>query len=170
MPFAEAISQFCKAPIRTVAADHPGLDWARVGQCLDSLRKRREEANGVEKISRQTLPLLEEIRDHLDDQRRVNRAIGEIDGLRARMNAFGPTYDLITELTQSSQLERFNADRRLSAARVEGVERQRRQVARDVENVRGVMLAAKDFEQMVSNVIEAIAAEHDASDRQNRAA
>ncbi|HEY8747974.1 MAG TPA: 6-hydroxymethylpterin diphosphokinase MptE-like protein [Tepidisphaeraceae bacterium] len=170
MPFAEAISQYCKSPIRDVPTDHPGLDWGRVGQCLDSLRKRREEADGVEKISRQTLPLLEEIRDHIDDQSRVNRAIGEIDGLRARMNAFGATYDLITELTQSSQLDRFNADRRLSAAKVEGIEKQRRQIARDVENVRGVMLAAKDFEQMVSNVIEAIAVEHEAGTRQNRAA
>ena len=103
----------------------------------------RDEAEKIEQISRETLPLLEEIRDHIDDQRRVNRAIGEIDGLRARMNGLGATYDLITELTQSSQLDRFNADRRISASGVEGIERQRMQVARDVENVRGVMAAPK---------------------------
>ena len=164
MTLAEAISKYCQNPIRAVPRDHPGLDFGRVNQCLESLAKRLDEAEQIEKISRETLPLLEEIRDNIDDQARVNRAIGEIDGLRARMNALGPTYDLITELTQTSQLERFNADRRISAAKVEGVERQRMQVARDVENVRGVMGAAKDFAQMVRGVVETIRAQHGAAD------
>jgi len=76
------------------------------------------------------------------------------------MNELGATYDLITELTQTTQLHRFNADRKISAAKLEGFEKQRHQVARDVENVRGVMDAARDFENMVSNVIDSIAANH----------
>jgi hypothetical protein len=170
MPLARAVAEYCTNPLRPVPCDHPGLDFSRVHQCLDSLSRRRDEAAQIEKISRDTLPLLEEIRDHLDDQARVNRAISEIDGLRARMNGFGPTYDLITELTQSSQLERFNADRRISAAKVSGVERQRMQVARDVENVRGVMAAAKDFEHIVAGVIDSIRSEHQTPSRPSRAA
>jgi hypothetical protein len=159
MPFAEAAEKYCRSAIRAVPSDYPGLDFSRVNQCLDSLAKRLDEAAEIEKISRETLPLLEEIRDHIDDQIRVNRAIGLIDTLRVRMNGFGATYDLITELTQSSQLERFNADRRISASKVDGIERQRMQVVRDVENVHGVMTAARDFARMVSDVIDTIRSE-----------
>ena len=159
MCLEEAIERFCSAPLPTVPNDHPGLRWDSAGDCLELLEKRRDESEQIEQISRRTLPLLEEIRDHIDDQARVNRAIGEIDGLRARMNELGPTYDLVTELTQSSQLKRFEADRKISAAKVDGTERQRRQVARDVENVRGVAEAAAEFQTLMNDVIEHIARE-----------
>jgi hypothetical protein len=159
MKLADAIEQYCAVPLPATADDYPGLQWNRVGECIELLAKRRDEAKQIEQISRQTQPLLEEIRDHLDDQRRVNRAIGEIDGLRARMNELGPTYDLITELTQSSQLKRFEEDRKISSAKVDGTEKQRRQVARDVENVRGIADAAAEFQTLMDQVIEQISGE-----------
>jgi hypothetical protein len=140
-------------------SDLRGLQWDRAGDCLELVERRREESREIEQISRRTLPLLEEIRDHIDDQRRVNRAIGEIDGLRARMNEFGPTYDLVTELTQSSQFDRYKADRKISAAKLDGTERQRRQVMRDIENVRGIADAAAEFQTLMTEVIEHISRE-----------
>jgi hypothetical protein len=159
MTLAAAIEQFCQAPLPAVPEDYPGLRWERAGECIELLEKRREEARRIEQISRRTLPLLEEIRDHLEDQHRVNRAIGQLDGLRAQMNDLGPTYDLVTELTQSSQLRRFEADRKISAAKLDGTEKQRRQVDRDVENVRGVAEAAADFQLLIDEVIEKTARE-----------
>jgi hypothetical protein len=156
MKLADAIEQFCAAPLPKVSDDHPGLQWDRAAECIALLEKRREEATQIEQISRKTLPLLEEICDNVDDQRRVNRAIGEIDGLRARMNELGATYDLVTELTQSTQLHRFEADRKLSASKLDGTEKQKRQVARDMENVRGIADAASDFQSLMGQVIEEI--------------
>ena len=153
MKLAEVISRFCTEPLPRQAIESPPMQWERVEQCVAALKLRRQEAGRIEDISRKTLPLLEEVRDHIDDQARVNRAIGEIDGLRSKMNDLGATYDLITELTQSSQLQRFQADRKISAAKLGGIERQRRQVARDVENVRGVMQAAAEFQRLMDEVI-----------------
>jgi hypothetical protein len=153
MKLADVIEQFCTEPLPANPAEFPAMQWDRVGECVASLKLRRDEAERIEQITRQTLPLLEEVRDHIDDQARVNRAIGEIDGLRAKMNSLGATYDLITELTQSSQMKRFQADRKISAAKLAGMERQRRQVARDVENVRGVMEAAAEFQGLMDEVI-----------------
>ena len=123
------------------------------------LRRREEEAAKIEEICRETLPLLEEIREHVGDQPRVNRAISAVDALRARMNDLGATYDLVTQLTQSSELSRFKADRQLAASKdLDADERQRRQVARDVENVRAVADAADDFQHLMRQTIDALAA------------
>jgi hypothetical protein len=105
---------------------------------------------------------LQEVCDHLEDQSRVNRAIGQLDRLRARMNELGATYDLITQLTQKTELQRFAADRKISASKIDGVERQRRQVRRDIENVRAVMHAAAEFQKMMSVAIAELAALDDA--------
>ena len=169
MTLADAARQYCTTPLSMVNDDYPKLDWNRVNDCLTSIEKRRAEASEIEKITRATLPLLEEIRDHVQNQQRVNRAIAELDALRAKMNEFGQTYDLVTELTQSTQMDRFTADRRIHAEKVEGIEKQRRQVARDLENVRGVMVAARDFSKLMGEVIELMQAEQQQSSRRTAA-
>jgi len=154
MPLASALQQYCQPPLDRSPSPHPGLQWDRLGEALRCIANRTEEAKRVEDISRQTLPLLEEVRDHVDDQARVNRVIGQIDLLRAQMNGLDECYQLITQLTQSTELDRFKADRKLAASKTSGTEKQKRQVGRDIENVRGVMLAAQEFQKLMADVTE----------------
>jgi len=153
MPLAAAIDAYCQTPFEVDLSDHGGPQWDRTTDCAASLRNRRDEAAAIAGISRQTLALLETIRDHLSDQQTVNRAIARIDALRAEMNRYGATYDLVTELTQRSQLDRYEADRRIGMAKLEPAERQKRQVVRDIANVQSVMEAAERFASLMDEVI-----------------
>src|SRR5581483_6569077 len=157
MKFADAIEAFCSNPLNVQVPEHRGLNFDRLDEAQSCLQKRLEEAAEIEQIGRETMPLLEEIRDHLDDQPRVNRASSRIDALRARMNELHATYNVITALTQNTELKRFHADRRISAAKVNGTEKQRRQVQRDIDNVQGVIDAAIEFQGLMRTCIEQIA-------------
>lgn len=154
MTLAEAIARHCTQPVRPPQADPQPLRWDRLDAGIASLDNRLREARQIEQIASETLPLLREVRDHLQDQRRVNRAIARIDALRARMNELGPCYDLVMQLAQKTELERFKRDRAIAAADLDPLERQRRQVERDIDNVSGVVSAAADFQQLMANVIE----------------
>ena len=156
MKLADVLEQYCREPLAEPFAPHPGMRWDLVPGCVGSLRRRLDEAAEVERVSRETLPLLAEIRDHVDDQARVNRAIVRIDALRSRMNGLGACYDLITQLTQSTELKRFEADRRISGSKLGPAEKQRRQVGRDIANVTGVADAAAEFQVMMRSVIARI--------------
>jgi hypothetical protein len=166
MKLDEVIAQFIHASEQP--APYPPLppgqgrgEGARESEVRACLQRREAEASTIEQICRDTLPLLEEIRDHVDDQPRVNRAITRVDALRSRMNELGATYDLVTQLTQSSELERFKADRRLGAATaLDGNERQRRQVTRDLENVRAVLEAAQDFQALMRQTVDDLHRRH----------
>ena len=92
----------------------------------------------------------------------MNALIARIDGLRAAMNEVGATYDLVAQLNQRAQLHRFEADRRISAAKLDPLEAQRRQVARDVDNVRGMLEAARQFQRLMAEVIERLEADSNA--------
>jgi hypothetical protein len=153
MPLAQAIAEFCVRPLPLSSLDHPPLQTQRVGEALACLKRRCDEAGEIGRISAQTLSLLEEIRDHHADQTHVNRAIARIDPLRKRMNELGRTYDLITQMTQWTELQRFEADRLLAASKAAGLDRQKRQVLRDIDNVRAVIAAAAEFEQLVQRTI-----------------
>ena len=166
----DVIRQYCSRRLASTTKDHPGPQWSGLGEAIECLSRRRAEAEQIQQISGETLPLLEEIRDHVDDQARVNRAISRIDALRARMNELGATYDLVTQLTQSTELTRFKADRKLTASKeMEANDRQRHQVARDIDNVLGVMDAAADFRRLMDEVIESLSVKSEAISREGLA-
>ncbi|HWE02642.1 MAG TPA: 6-hydroxymethylpterin diphosphokinase MptE-like protein [Tepidisphaeraceae bacterium] len=166
MTLAEAAERFCAEPIKFAqSCDHPGLNWDRLGTSVQGLRNRREEGMEIERIARSTLPLLEEIRDHLDDQARVNRAIASIDSLRGRMNELHYAYDLVTQFCQPVELRRFEADRKIIASKAAATEKQRLQVVRDIENVHGILAASIDFQKLMDEVIERLSILEQAQNR-----
>jgi hypothetical protein len=154
MTLADALARYCDQQVGREPPAHPGVRWERLDECVASLRNRLSEAREIEQISSDTLPLLEEVRDHVTDQRRVNQAIAKIDALRGRIDRLAPCYSLITQLTQKTELARFKADRAIVAAKIDGIERQRRQVQRDIDNVRSVLEAAREFQNLMNNAIE----------------
>jgi hypothetical protein len=83
----------------------------------------------------------------------VNRAIGKLDALRARMRYVDNCYGLIMQLTQLTELQRFHADRKIASAKLDGAEKQRRQVNRDIDNVRAVISASIEFRSLMEEVI-----------------
>ena len=155
MTLAEAIEQHCNRPLPP--RPPTALQGDRTGDVLACLRSRRDEATRIGDICHRTLPLLEQLRDHLGDEPRVNRLIGEIDRLRADMNGLGRTYDLVAQMTQQTEVERYRTDRRIAAKRLAGVDLQRERVGRDIDNVRGVTRAAADFVALMDEVIEPLA-------------
>ena len=157
MTLADAIDQHCTRPVRPPQVDVHPMRWGAIRANIDHLDARLAEARQIEQIARDTLPLLMEVRDHLNDQKRVNRTIAKIDALRARMNELGPCYDLVMQLTQKSELERFKQDRVIEAGDLSPLERQRLQVQRDIDSVSAVAVAAADFQRLMADVIERLA-------------
>jgi hypothetical protein len=157
MSLRDALNRFATRPLAASHSPHSGLRWDLLPQCARALEQRITEAVEIQQISQETLPLLEEVRDNLADQKRVNRAIARIDILRSRMNEFGLCYQLIMQLTQKSELNRFRADQKISASKVDGAQRQRLQVQRDIENVRSVIEAAVEFQSLITQTMARIA-------------
>jgi hypothetical protein len=125
-----------------------------VSPAIEALKNRLEEARHIEKIALETLPLLDEVSTCLDDQPRVNQLIPRIDSLRAKMIQLNDCYELITALSQQSEMERFRHDRQLVASRATGLDRQKGQLQRDVANVRSLIQATDAFQKLVQCTIE----------------
>jgi hypothetical protein len=152
MPLKEAISKYCGQPLLKIVDEAAPLRWDLLDPCIESILRRKDEAIEIEKISRDVLPLLEDILANISDQARVNRTIARIDELRKRMDALGQTYVQITQFTQQSELTRFERDRRLAAQRIDGIDRQKRQVERDIDNVKAMITASQDYARLMDEV------------------
>ncbi|MFT3788215.1 MAG: DUF115 domain-containing protein [Tepidisphaeraceae bacterium] len=156
MKLTDALAQFCAQPLDRAVPAYGPRDQMNMPRAIECLQNRRAEAERVADLARQTLPLVEEVRDYVEDQARVNRAIAKIDPIRARMNELGKTYELAMSLSQKSEFDRFQADVRIGASKLDGAELQRRQAARDVDNVKSVIRAAEDLASLVNDAIARI--------------
>lgn len=154
MPLAEVIERYCRHPLPTSVLSDTGSNSSQSEEAAHCLRKRRDEAGEIETVAAETLPLLQRIHDQIEDQPLVNRLIAQIDVLRGRMNEFGRCYELVVQLTQKTELQRFQADRKMASAKLSGTEKQRRQVARDIDNCRGVIEAAAAFQTLMDEAAE----------------
>jgi len=163
MTLAEAIQTFCSSPLPSAEFDSPALQWNLLEQCRQSISQRLKESKEILAISQDTLPLLEEIRDNIEDQPRVNRNIARIDQLRARMDSLGRTYEQVAQFTQESELEKFKQDRKLAALRLTGMDKQKHQVQRDIDNVRAVIAAAGSFRDLMSEVCDRLKQQKEAA-------
>ncbi|HEV8377585.1 MAG TPA: 6-hydroxymethylpterin diphosphokinase MptE-like protein [Tepidisphaeraceae bacterium] len=125
-----------------------------MSRAIDALKQRVEESENIKKIACETLPLLEEVGTCLDDQQRVNQLIARIDSLRAKMLQLNDCYELITALSQQSELERFRNDRQLAASRATGLDRQKGQLKRDIANVKSLLEATGAFQALITATIQ----------------
>jgi len=130
--------------------------WDLLPATLESLHLRKQESHQIQQISRDTLALLHELRRCLDDQTRSNRLIARIDALHSRMNSLNDCYELVTLLSQQTELARFRSDHQLAASNLTGIDRQRRQLDRDIQNVQAVIGASEQFQKLIDNVIARI--------------
>ncbi len=155
IPLAEVLASLGARPAPSqsqsvVGERHQGGDLLPV--VVEALGRRLDECREIQRISRDTLSLLRELGGCLDDQRRSNRIIAQIDALHSRINALNDCYELVCHLSQQTELDRFRADHQLAASRLSGIERQRRQLDRDIRNVQAVIVACEEFQRLISGV------------------
>src|SRR5262249_15050012 len=124
----------------TVPTDAP----ARLVKTRARLRSVRQDVWKVADHSRRAANHLQEMLDHHADQARVNRLIAQVQALRDRVEGLQPAFDLVQRLNQTGVLKRARADRQLSIeeANLSPLERQKRQIERDLVNVQWLAEAA----------------------------
>jgi len=140
MTLAQAAENYCKDVIDRGGSDcHKnidGLDSRQLETGREQLSRRVEEVTQMQEISQEILALLEEMSGLVDDQPAFNEKMVRLNELRAMMNNRDEAYQLVKFVCQPAELFRFRSDRALELDAVEGKDRQRRQLQRDIDYVR----------------------------------
>jgi len=134
-----------------------GAAPATRAQLKDRLRAIRKDVWRIAEASRTTAVLLSEMSEHHADQSRVNRLIKKVYAARDEVLGLEPAFTAVQLLDQKGGLNRIRADRALGLdAALTPLERQRRQIERDVENVRSLAAAADDLGQILDEEVRAL--------------
>lgn len=139
-------------------AGHSGTgdEARRLERVAERLRELRRESGRVGALAREAAEILREMLAHQREQGRVNRLIGRVQEVAAKA-AGNPAHWLVQHVNQAGQLNRYRADRAMAAEGVTGLERQRREIERDLTNVEWLADASGVVEEMLDDALGALA-------------
>lgn len=127
-------------------------DTAR--RIVDRLREVRRDVWQVGSLSRTTAELLGRVRANIADQALVNRLIGQIYDVRDQVQRLGAGYALTQYINQTGAFNRFRADRSIELDdTLSPLDRQVRQVERDLTNVTWLADAADEVGRLIDDAV-----------------
>jgi hypothetical protein len=158
MSLAEALEAFRpQQPLRLRRAEGTVDGEERLSLVKARLGKVGNDAAELVRHSGRTIALLEQMLAHHEDQPRVNRLIGKVDAIRAEVEKLEPAFSLVEFLNQAGTFKRVRADRNIDLDEsLTGMQRQRRQIERDIVNVRWVSDAAARLGELLEGAIDVL--------------
>jgi hypothetical protein len=151
LPLEEFLSRHGASGLPTLSLPPtPPAPRVAVDRVDERVRGVRAGAWRVADLSRKALAALEEMLEHHADQARVNRCITRVEALRDKATVEDPAYGLSQLLNQVGGFNRLKADREITLEHaLAPMERQKRQIRRDIENVRSLAEAAEQLARLL---------------------
>jgi hypothetical protein len=158
MTLAEVVKEYCSRDIPAdVLAYGDGLKWwdtSRLPVGRRELQARMDEIDSMIGTCERMLEVLRELTGLVGTPARFNQRIGDVDALRVKLRSHDRAYRLVSSVTQHAELQRFTADRRLSAADVDAKARAGRQLERDIRFVEAMVEGAGALKDILGKAIE----------------
>ncbi|MCC6427395.1 MAG: DUF115 domain-containing protein [Phycisphaerales bacterium] len=158
LPLREALERFGRGgQLRLPATPAPIDTRQRREQLRARLADIRRDAWKISQLSRRTADRLADmLKDHAD-QRRVGALIEQAHGMRDEVVGLQPAYGLVSFLNQTGGFKRFQADRAIELDQsLSAIDRQRRQIERDITNVVWIADAADQLGRMLDDTLRMV--------------
>ncbi|MEM0984576.1 MAG: 6-hydroxymethylpterin diphosphokinase MptE-like protein, partial [Planctomycetota bacterium] len=158
MPLADAMAACGDRGEISLPETPADLGEDRVDRLREHLQMVVGQAAEVRKLCDDTVELLEEMAGRFDDPAAVDRLIDDVYRKRDRVRQIEPAYEMTQFINQAGALNRFKQDRRLSieSGEISDREKQRRQIARDIQNVVWLGDASDEVGRMTKDALAAL--------------
>jgi len=158
MTLADALAGYATRPLPAAptsppeSADTAGLPGRDV--IANALLLRLDQTAEVEEFYRKTLKILEKIDRLWPDQEKMAPLLKEIDSIRQEVKSYAEVNDLVKEIAQATELKKVQHDRQILSERLDGLDKQKAQLERDLEYIRGLIDAVGELRKLFTNALE----------------
>jgi len=163
MTLAEALDLYAKDPLPPrpwsppETPDAAGPDAAAPGGRRDIEEALTGQLGRIREVRRfydRTLAVLKEIQKYWPDQERLAPLLEEINSVREEVKGFEEVNNLVRDIAQAVELRKVQCDRRILSERLDGLDKQKAQLERDLEYVGGFRGAVDQLEKVFSIALE----------------
>jgi len=115
--------------------------------------QRIKDVGELKGIGDETLAIVKEMLELVDDQEALNRRMIRLDELRTKVKQRGQTHQMVSFVSQNAEMFRFRQDRTIDLDNVQGKERQRRQLKRDIGYVSEINQGCERLIEMLKECV-----------------
>ena len=158
MTLAQAAQQYCRGPIEQQRFAYrrglarPGDDKQEAARTL--VAKRMDEVDELLQIGQETLTIVREMLDLVEDQQALNRKMVRLDELRTMVRRRQEIYEMVSFVSQAAEMFRYRQDRTIEVDQLEGKERQQRQLMRDAAYVSEINKGCERLKAMLEKCLD----------------
>ncbi len=146
MPLEQALRRFATRPVAAPPRPAANLDPDRLHQALRVLEERTAQFRELRQLQTRGLNLLRQMLEHQRDLPRMEKLFAEMDRTQDRVTQLQDAFELINQINSIGAFKRDRADRAINAAGdLSELERQRRRIERDIENLDWMNQAADEL-------------------------
>lgn len=146
MTLAEALKTFATRPVPPLPAPSRHLDTQRLRQALTMLRRRRSQIARLDRLTDQTIGLVQRFLVHQRDYPKAKAIYQRIDANRRRVETdLQDAFALVNHINTIATFNRIRMDRAISASDTDAFERQRKVLDRDLVNLRWIAQACQEM-------------------------
>ena len=159
MTLAEALSRHAGRPLparpEMPPPDKPDTAGANGRTEIESaLGQRLEWIAQVRGFYDKTLSILKEIEKLWPDQKKLGPLLAEIEGIREEVKSYTEVNSLVRDIAQLYELRKIQADRKILSDRLDGLEKQKAQLDRDLDYVGGLRDSVDELEKIFRQALE----------------
>jgi hypothetical protein len=122
----------------------------------EALLAREADAKGMKETCEKTMPLLKEMLENQKDAERMNQLFVEVDRARGKVGTDPLTFEMVCFLNTIGELRKFQADLGVKGAKGDSIDRQRRQLLRDLEYVGDLKIGAERLLEIIEGALARI--------------
>ena len=126
----------------------------RLADARQAVAERIEEVREFLDLGVETVAIVREMLEHIDDQALVNRRMVRLDELRTQVRQRSSTYRLLCYVSQMAEMFRFRQDHNIRRNEATGKDRQRMQLRRDVRYVTEINAGCERLLGMLEQCLE----------------
>ena len=156
MTFREAIDKHCRGSVEGISRPWKGWSCDRSGrmrEAMAALKAREAEAADMKRTCEETVPLLEEMLRCQGDEAAMRELFVKVDRLRTRVGGNPETFEMVCHLNTIGELRRFQHDLRVKTVKDDEVERQKRQLERDMDYVKNLRVGAERLLEILAEAM-----------------
>ncbi|HUO10021.1 MAG TPA: 6-hydroxymethylpterin diphosphokinase MptE-like protein [Phycisphaerae bacterium] len=159
MTLREAIDKCCNSEFRVQNSELAAWKtWScdadqNLRKVIAALEVRRQSAADMIETCDATVPLLEQMIESQTDEQKMNRLFVEVDRLRSRVGNDPATFEMVCNLNTIGELRRFQADLGVKSVKDNSLERQKRQLLRDIDYVQNLKTGAERLLEILDEAL-----------------
>jgi len=170
MTLAEALDAYAQRPLPDLPRAAGRLDPGRLSVTAEHLARRRDEVAELARTSRETMPILHKMIEHQRDGARMRKLFEKLEKHKKTVASLKEAFALVNDLNQIGAFKRARADRSIYIDdQMDEYERQRRQLERDIENLKWLVDACEQTLEIFREAADRIDARLAAARREARA-